>query len=278
MHGRAVPRGHASRRARCAAARRRRGSSTCSRPSASVDRLDAVVLTGGSAFGLAAADGVMRWCAERGSGSRPAPGRCRSSSRWRSFDLLVGDGSRAARARPRATPRALTRRRRSGRRSGAVGAGTGATVGKWRGREHARPGGLGSATVARRRPRRARARRGERLRRHRRRQRAATGRRRRSTCFGADSARGREHHDRRGRDQRGARQGGCLLVAQGGHDGMARALIARRTRAATATRRRRRHRAGRGGRRPRPLPRGARRRASDPVGRRRPGTPDRRSP
>ena len=42
----------------------------------------AVLLSGGSAYGLAAADGVMSWLEERGRGpSRPPPGSCRSSRR-----------------------------------------------------------------------------------------------------------------------------------------------------------------------------------------------------
>ena len=43
-------------------------------PDRLVERVDAVLLTGGSAHGLAAADGVMRWCEERGWGF-PTPGR-----------------------------------------------------------------------------------------------------------------------------------------------------------------------------------------------------------
>ena len=43
-------------------------------PSRTVARIDAVVLTGGSAFGLAAADGVMRFCEERGMGFPTAGG------------------------------------------------------------------------------------------------------------------------------------------------------------------------------------------------------------
>src|SRR5262245_66546278 len=42
-------------------------------PTRLVSRIDAVLLTGGSAFGLAAADGVMRFCEERGMGV-PTPG------------------------------------------------------------------------------------------------------------------------------------------------------------------------------------------------------------
>ena len=63
-----------SRRARCAAARPRRASSTCSTRAAPCNRIDAVLLTGGSAFGLGAADGVMRFCEERGMGFPTAGG------------------------------------------------------------------------------------------------------------------------------------------------------------------------------------------------------------
>ena len=66
-----------SRRARCGAGRRPPASSTCSIPAAPSSSVDAVVLTGGSAFGLAAADGVVRWCEERGlgfpTGAGPVP-------------------------------------------------------------------------------------------------------------------------------------------------------------------------------------------------------------
>jgi L-aminopeptidase/D-esterase-like protein len=104
-----------------------------------------VVLSGGSAFGLAAADGVVRWLEGRGSGFPTGAGPVPIVVAMSLFDLLVGDG----RVRPGPDegwsaadgaddgPVAL----------GAVGAGTGATTGKWRGREHARPSGLGGAVV-----------------------------------------------------------------------------------------------------------------------------------
>lgn len=43
-------------------------------PGTLLDTVDAVTLTGGSAFGLAAATGVQRWCEEHGRGVQPAPG------------------------------------------------------------------------------------------------------------------------------------------------------------------------------------------------------------
>lgn len=116
-------------------------------PERLVSHIDAVVLSGGSAFGLAAADGVMLWCEERGHGFATAAGPVPIVVGMSLYDLTVGratvrpgpeEGSRAARAA------------RGGRFAvGQVGAGTGATVGKWRGRDAARPGGIGSASVRR---------------------------------------------------------------------------------------------------------------------------------
>jgi L-aminopeptidase/D-esterase-like protein len=114
-------------------------------PERIVDRLDAVVLTGGSAFGLAAADGVMRWCAEEDSGFPTGAGPVPIVVAMALFDLLVGDGS----VRPGAVEgyAACSDAGTGHVQVGRIGAGAGATIGKWRGREHARPGGLGSATV-----------------------------------------------------------------------------------------------------------------------------------
>ena len=58
------------RRSTCAAARRARARPTCSIPSCRVERIDAICLSGGSAFGLSSADGVMRWL----QGARPRRG------------------------------------------------------------------------------------------------------------------------------------------------------------------------------------------------------------
>lgn len=114
-------------------------------PERTVLRIDAVVLTGGSAFGLAACDGVVRWCEERGIGFPTAAGPVPVVVGAVLFDLMTGD----AKVRPDAadgyaacmdaTDRAF--------RVGVVGAGAGATADKWRGRESARPGGIGTATV-----------------------------------------------------------------------------------------------------------------------------------
>lgn len=113
-------------------------------PERLVDHLDAVVLAGGSAFGLAACDGVVRWCEERGMGFPTASGPVPIVVGAVLYDLMVGDGS----ARPDADAgyAACVAATDGPVDTGAVGAGTGATVAKWRGREHARPGGVGSAS------------------------------------------------------------------------------------------------------------------------------------
>ncbi len=112
-------------------------------PQRLVRRVDAVVLTGGSAFGLAAADGVVRFCAERGMGFPTAAGPVPIVVAMGLFDLLSGDGS----VRPGAEQgyAACLAATAGAVVVGPVGAGTGATVGKWRGREYARPAGLGGA-------------------------------------------------------------------------------------------------------------------------------------
>ncbi len=114
-------------------------------PSRMVQRIDAVVLTGGSAFGLASAQGVMEWLAEQGRGFETVGGVVPIVVAMGLFDLGVGDGSvrpgtehgRAAAERATAGPYEV----------GAIGAGTGATVAKWRGIEHRRPGGLVTRSV-----------------------------------------------------------------------------------------------------------------------------------
>jgi L-aminopeptidase/D-esterase-like protein len=115
-------------------------------PHRTVQRLDAVVLSGGSAFGLAAADGVMDELEAEGVGFATAFGVVPIVVGLSLYDLGVGDSSaRPGPAEGRAACRAADR---GPCQVGPVGAGTGATVGKWRGREHARPGGLGTATAA----------------------------------------------------------------------------------------------------------------------------------
>ncbi len=114
-------------------------------PTMLVERLDAVVLSGGSAFGLAAADGVIHQLEAEGIGFETAAGRVPIVVGMSLFDLGEGDGS----VRPGPDEgRAATVAASGGPvRLGRVGAATGATVSKWRGRDHARPGGLGGAVA-----------------------------------------------------------------------------------------------------------------------------------
>jgi L-aminopeptidase/D-esterase-like protein len=113
-------------------------------PHRSVQHVDAVVLTGGSAFGLAACDGVVRWCDEQGIGFPTAAGPVPIVVGMVIFDLMVGDG----RVRPTADDGYSACAAATGGpvEVGRIGAGTGASYAKWRGREHALPGGLGTAT------------------------------------------------------------------------------------------------------------------------------------
>lgn len=113
------------------------------RPGMLVERAHAVLLTGGSAFGLDAASGVMRYLDEQGQGYEIGPARVPIVAGAVIFDLLSGD----PRARPDARAgysacRAATRTPQTG----AVGAGTGATVAKL-GRAQTHPGGLGIASA-----------------------------------------------------------------------------------------------------------------------------------
>ncbi len=113
-------------------------------PLANAEGPSAVLLTGGSAFGLAAADGVVRWLEERGIG-RPTPaGPVPLVSTAVVFDLVE---ARAARPGPEAGYEACERAAGAAPARGRVGAGTGAAVGKALGREHASPGGVGYAAA-----------------------------------------------------------------------------------------------------------------------------------
>jgi L-aminopeptidase/D-esterase-like protein len=114
-------------------------------PERMVHRVDAVVLTGGSAFGLAAADGVMRWCEEQGIGFPTPAGPVPIVPTLGLYDLAVGDA--AVRPTAEAGYQACVAATAGPVALGPVGAGTGATVGNWRGPSAVRPGGIGSATV-----------------------------------------------------------------------------------------------------------------------------------
>lgn len=114
-------------------------------PQRVVNRVDAVMLSGGSAFGLAAADGAVRWLRDKGVGFVTPAGPVPIVVGMSLFDLLVGDPS----VRPGADKgyRACSAAGAGTMEIGTVGAGTGAMVGMCRGVEHARPGGIVSASV-----------------------------------------------------------------------------------------------------------------------------------
>ncbi|HEX2032753.1 MAG TPA: P1 family peptidase [Chloroflexota bacterium] len=112
------------------------------RPGMLVERANAVLLTGGSAFGLDATGGVMRWLEERGEGFRIAGGVVPIVPAAVVFDLGLGDpgvrpdreaGYLACAAAGADVP------------EGSVGAGTGCTVGKRFGSAAAMRGGQGTA-------------------------------------------------------------------------------------------------------------------------------------
>ena len=113
-------------------------------PGRTVARVDAVVFAGGSAFGLAAADGVMRYLAERGVGFPTAGGPVPIVPAACVFDLAEGDVRPGA---PEGYAAALAADAAEAPFAGRVGAGSGATVGKWKGREYAVAGGVGIASM-----------------------------------------------------------------------------------------------------------------------------------
>jgi L-aminopeptidase/D-esterase-like protein len=114
-------------------------------PINTVERVNAVVLAGGSAFGLDAASGVVRWLDERGVGFQTSVARVPIVPSAILFDLAVGD----AKIRPTADCgyRAAAIASAAPVAEGSVGAGAGATVGKMRGLERAMKGGIGSAAI-----------------------------------------------------------------------------------------------------------------------------------
>lgn len=115
------------------------------RPENTVSQVHAVLLTGGSAFGLDAAGGVMRWLDERGHGLAVGPARVPIVPAAVLFDLWIGDprirptadtGYAACQAATTAQPA-----------QGKAGAGLGASVGKLFGIQRSSPGGIGTACV-----------------------------------------------------------------------------------------------------------------------------------
>jgi L-aminopeptidase/D-esterase-like protein len=126
-----------------------RGSSPGSRELASLDlerratEVHGILLTGGSAFGLAAADGVMAWLEDHGVGYKTEIATIPIVPAAVIFDL--GAAKEHGRPGPGAGYTACEAAVETAVPIGRVGAGTGATVGKWAGREFRSHGGLGLA-------------------------------------------------------------------------------------------------------------------------------------
>ncbi|MGE0159156.1 MAG: P1 family peptidase [Gemmatimonadales bacterium] len=128
-----------------------RGSSPGTRETALLDPVNTVsvvhgvVLSGGSAFGLDAASGVMRYLDERGIGYRVGPRVVPIVVGAILFDLGL-EGDRPARPGPECGYTAASAASSAAPREGSVGAGAGATVGKLGGGRPMR-GGFGTASV-----------------------------------------------------------------------------------------------------------------------------------
>ena len=114
-------------------------------PGNTVNHVHAVLLSGGSAWGLDAAGGVMRWLDEQGIGLNVGPARVPIVPAAVLFDLTLGDSS----IRPDAQAGYSACQNASSQTpaQGNVGAGSGATVGKLFGMQRAMKGGIGTASV-----------------------------------------------------------------------------------------------------------------------------------
>lgn len=109
-------------------------------PERMMNRLDAVVLAGGSAFGLGACEGVVRWLKERARGFPTPSGLVPIVVGAVIYDLGVGDPN--ARPGPDEGYEACNKAGTGPLTCKDAGAGCGATVGKWLGSTAARPGGI----------------------------------------------------------------------------------------------------------------------------------------
>ncbi len=110
-----------------------------------VNKIHAILLAGGSAFGLNAAGGVQRYLEERGVGFDVGVARVPIVPAAVIFDLAIGDASvrpdeeMGYQACVKASPECVA--------EGAVGVGYGATVGKMLGMDQCSPGGVGMASA-----------------------------------------------------------------------------------------------------------------------------------
>lgn len=127
-----------------------RGSSPGSRelallaPEKKVEEIHAILITGGSAYGLAAADGVMQWLEENNVGYQTPWAKVPLVPSAVIFDLNVG--ARDVRPDAKAGYQACINASAANADEGNVGVGTGATVGKWKSIEYCMKGGVGVAS------------------------------------------------------------------------------------------------------------------------------------
>src|SRR5215467_1764886 len=114
------------------------------KPTNLVDKVNAIVLSGGSAFGLDTATGVMRYLEEHDAGYTTAAGKVPIVPAAILYDLNVGDGK----IRPNADAgyKACLNAKAGPVEEGSVGAGAGATVGKIGGGKPMK-GGIGSSSI-----------------------------------------------------------------------------------------------------------------------------------
>jgi len=112
----------------------------------SMQEVHAILLTGGSAFGLAAADGVMRYLEEHGIGYETPWGKVPIVPAAVIFDLFLGNSK--IRPDSKMGYNACINATDSVVQQGNVGAGTGATVGKWAGMEYWMKSGVGTANLS----------------------------------------------------------------------------------------------------------------------------------
>lgn len=115
-------------------------------PTNMIERVHAVVLSGGSAFGLDAASGVMQWLEQHNIGFDVGVAVVPIVPAAVLFDLTFGDP--AVRPDAQMGYRAVSTASKKPFPSGNTGAGVGATIGKMAGLEKAMKGGLGTASIS----------------------------------------------------------------------------------------------------------------------------------
>ncbi|MGC8595792.1 MAG: P1 family peptidase [Candidatus Kryptoniota bacterium] len=114
-------------------------------PDKQMDRVDAILLTGGSAYGLAAANGVVKYLSEKGAGYKTPWNVVPIVPAAVIYDLNVG--SNDVFPNDEMGYQSCLSAEKGEFLSGSHGAGTGATVGKWAGIEYAMKSGQGMAAL-----------------------------------------------------------------------------------------------------------------------------------